>query len=446
MADYRELGLNQFLQPINAPVSNNNNVSAYEFDSTYDRGAVGNAQLLSGAINNAKVRNAYRAYNSVVSTIPGDGDTNDIQFAIDALNDTGEGGIILIRPGTYLPLTPLILYDNITLIGVDPINTIIDFSDAGNCSAGCIQIIGTSRTSTNTISVTNGDATVTGSSTTFSSSGVVAGDLILIKGAKYEVLSVASDTSLELTETYKGNTESGVFFDIWSSKSNVNLYNLTISNGSSADTSGAGVVVNYADNTDIRNCIISNHTIGIDSLRTYDFKITNNTCNNNTTNGIDLSFQTATYVKDNVCNGNTSSGIECDAGFSDHVNFILNNSCTSNGTYGIYVFVSSNYNLQGNSCVGNNSHGIFLEGSTYNILNNNICYSNGIDGINITNRISVQSEYNIVLGNNCSGNDDDGIELTSGADNNNVCHNVTQSNSGTNLVDSGLGNTVSDNT
>lgn len=60
--------------------------------------------------------------------------------------------------------------------------------------------------STGTVdAVTNGDATVTGSGTTWTTN-VAAGDAIVIDNEYYVVSSVTSNTELELTETYRGTT------------------------------------------------------------------------------------------------------------------------------------------------------------------------------------------------------------------------------------------------
>ena len=56
---------------------------------------------------------------------------------------------------------------------------------------------------------TGGDATVTGTSTLFTTE-IDVGDLMLIVDVPYRVLSIASATSLELTEDYAGSTASGL--------------------------------------------------------------------------------------------------------------------------------------------------------------------------------------------------------------------------------------------
>lgn len=442
-----DLNLNSFLQSNNSPLVTREKYSPYNIDEQYERGLIQNAQLSDNAINNAKIRNSYRAYSSVVSTLQGDGDTNDIQEAIDAVNDTGQGGIILIRPGTYYPETPLILYDNISLQGVDPTNTIISFASAGDCSSGCIQVVGTDVTNAGTIAVTSGSSTVTGTSTSFSTDGVASGDLIMINGMAYIVDTVTSDTVLSITETYRGVTQSTISYDIWTSISNVNISDLNIINGASASTAGSGLVINYADNINISGCVLKNHNQnGIEVLKAFDVKVDNCISNSNTVNGIYMTKPYSSYFTNNVTNSNTAAGIRSGSIFTSTNIFIRNNVCNSNGTYGIHLYLAKNHLISGNSLSANTSHGIYLEGSANNNITGNSVNKNGADGIHLTNRISVDSDYNVVVANNSSGNTDDGIELTSGTNYNNASHNLLQNNSGTDLVNNGTGNVAADNT
>lgn len=60
-----------------------------------------------------------------------------------------------------------------------------------------------------TISATNGSPNITGSGTTWSTSGVVAGDVIIINGVNYTISSVTNNTALVLTTNYVGSNLSG---------------------------------------------------------------------------------------------------------------------------------------------------------------------------------------------------------------------------------------------
>lgn len=53
--DYRELGLNQFLQPINAPISLSGAVSSYDFDSNYSSNIIRTTTVQDNAITDRKI-------------------------------------------------------------------------------------------------------------------------------------------------------------------------------------------------------------------------------------------------------------------------------------------------------------------------------------------------------------------------------------------------------
>lgn len=55
MPDYRGLGLNQFLQPINAPISASGAVSSYDFDSNYQSNIVRTTTVQDNAITDRKI-------------------------------------------------------------------------------------------------------------------------------------------------------------------------------------------------------------------------------------------------------------------------------------------------------------------------------------------------------------------------------------------------------
>lgn len=60
-----------------------------------------------------------------------------------------------------------------------------------------------------TVAVTNGSPAVTGTQTAFTTD-YIAGDTIIIDGASYTILSIATDTALTLTTNYVGATASGL--------------------------------------------------------------------------------------------------------------------------------------------------------------------------------------------------------------------------------------------
>jgi len=70
--------------------------------------------------------------------------------------------------------------------------------------------------STGTVSVTNGDATVTGSGTAWNTnSNAAAGRIMSINGVEYVISSITSDTELELTATFGGTTASAQSYIVY---------------------------------------------------------------------------------------------------------------------------------------------------------------------------------------------------------------------------------------
>lgn len=65
-----------------------------------------------------------------------------------------------------------------------------------------------------TVSVTNNSATVTGSSTNWTSTTVKPGAYLVIDGKGYEILTLNSTTSITLTQAYQGATSSGIKYKI----------------------------------------------------------------------------------------------------------------------------------------------------------------------------------------------------------------------------------------
>ena len=55
MTDYSALGLNNYLQPLNAPSSASGQISSYAFDSNNERSSITNTFLQDASVTNAKI-------------------------------------------------------------------------------------------------------------------------------------------------------------------------------------------------------------------------------------------------------------------------------------------------------------------------------------------------------------------------------------------------------
>lgn len=372
-------------------------------------------------------------------------DFTDIQRAIDYVDGLDGGGAVFIRTGTYDPPAFLTMKNNIDLIGEDRENTILDFGGAGNLTNGAIQIRGTDVTSTGTITATNADATITGSSTTFSDDSVAAGDIININGVPYEVLSVASNTSLELTKTYRGETESLIPCRISRPVKNNKISNLTVKDAADASTAGDGINLLNGENSIISNCILENCVDGLEISNVYNLLVESCIPRHNTSDGISVTNIFSGNITKNYCYNNSAEGILSQAGGSNPL-VISQNTCIGNGATGIRLLVADENLIANNIIIGNLSFGIQLEGANVDVVSNNIIVDNGDDGIRLMVRVLVDSDDNIIEGNMIKDNDGHAIELTADTDGNLVHGNRLVGNTTNSILNSGgMGNTIVDN-
>lgn len=141
--------LNEFLQPLGAPVSTDRtNVNSLEFSQNY--------QLPLNSINNTNTASASRAYTAIVSLSGETGTFKDIQLAINYVNSLG-GGTVLIRRGKYVLSAIITMYSNIYIVGEDAVNTIIDC----NASNFYFSISGLTNVQIRNLKIQNGQSTST---------------------------------------------------------------------------------------------------------------------------------------------------------------------------------------------------------------------------------------------------------------------------------------------
>lgn len=112
--------LNEFLQPIDAPVSQQRGyVSGVDFDSQY--------RLPPGALDYTNIKLSSRPFTAVVSLSGDAGTFKDIQLAINYVHQYG-GGTVFIRQGTYTINASITMYSSIEIVGESQTTTIIDFN------------------------------------------------------------------------------------------------------------------------------------------------------------------------------------------------------------------------------------------------------------------------------------------------------------------------------
>lgn len=181
-----------------------------------------------------------QVYTSDDGGVTWTGDANkDLRFVVYSGGDTGGTGLIrfygtsgiqqlLAKIGTGLyrgndstgALTSISLGNGGTLNSSNPVfstvsnGTLLLVDDSGRIQK--YRGSTNSNYTTGTISVTNGDATVTGSGTSWNTStNAEVGEYIKLPDGKwYKIISIASDTSLEVEIEYQGSTSSGQSYTI----------------------------------------------------------------------------------------------------------------------------------------------------------------------------------------------------------------------------------------
>jgi len=212
-------------------------------------------------------------------------------------------------------------------------------------------------------------------------------------------------------ETLKNNVNSsGTCFTISANNVTLDCDGFLI-NG--IDTAGSYGVDNTGgfDNVTIKNCVISNFTIGVYFTNGADEgTIINNTANSNSINGIYLISSSNNNLINNTANSNTNDGIQVR---SSSNNNLINNTANSNTNNGIYLASSSNNNLINNIANLNTRDGIRLFSGSNNNLTSNTANSNTINGIHLFG----SSSNNNLINNTADSNIVQGISLSTSSNN-----------------------------
>ena len=340
----------------------------------------------------------------------------------DALNSGKKR--IFVRAGTYTLTADIVIPSDCLIIGENKEDTII------NCDSYSINIkaSGTDYT-TGTLTLTNGDATVTGIGTSWVGN-IVAGESIYISGiGVFKIESVTDNTHLELEFVYYGITIT-TSYSILELIKNITLENITIKG------SAAGII-------DLKDCInIKLQSLIIEGTDT------------STAFGIQCNTRLLQSKIDDIKIFNVSRGISGD---------ILQNNEISNieifGASGVgIILITGNYdnnwnNINVHNCdtgisllsvfrnnfnniisEWNNTVGVALTNSQYCNLNNFQIHYNGRNGLSL-----YQAKWNNIINNNIgynsqssSGTYSDLIMLNSGNGcfNNNIMGNNINSQAG----------------
>jgi parallel beta-helix repeat protein len=410
-------------KPVITPVSGD----YFLFSDTSDSGNLkkANADSLLGG-------GGQTLYDAIVAT--SGGDYTSVKAAFD-----GGAKTVFVKDGTYIETGDINIPSKGMLMGETSGAVYIHFNNAAY-SIICDGSGGTQETA-GTISVSNDDATVTGSGTTFTN--ISPGDYIRIKNQYYAVGSITNNTSLELTYTYKGPSESGITYDAQTMEAGVEVENLIVMN-----TSANGIFFRAVLHATIKDCLFltcgnaSNDAVRISdcnkiflngvivedakrnaiSLDGTSRAIMLTECQVSSSDNHGIYINDAEDVTIDSCIGtqNDNAGITCE-GSSEH---IIINDCrfARNNGKGINTeSTSAEVSIDGTYSGHNGSHGIDFDGHQ-NIMSSCIIHDNGGDGI-------IAGNDGVITSNHIANNSNNGINMGGGDDNCTVTGNHIDSNS-----------------
>jgi len=262
-------------------------------------------------------------------TVPDD--YNKIQWAI---GNATEGDTIYVRSGVYREHVT-VDKNNLTLVGEDRYNTIIEGQGTGNV-----------------VTLRARDATVSGFTMNNSGSKLYSGICVAVSNGN--------------NITYNRITNNGYGILLFASTWNIVSHNVLISNHVYA------VLVSGSTNNTVTYNFLCNNSRGILLSRATANKITENTASSNGEYGILLSASTGNIVVRNNFTSNAMYGIELS---SSSGNWVLVNVASEN-QYGIWLEYSNNNTVLGNT-VSNNCKGTWLHQSN----NNTFFHNNFVENV-----------------------------------------------------------------
>ena len=329
---------------------------------------------------NALVRNPGTGFNY-----------STIQEAIDNVS-TLDGHTLVLDPGTYTE--NVVVNKSLTIR-----------SASGNPSD---TVVNASSSSSNVISVTADNVTISGFTITDASAsdkaGVYLGNGVshcnvsdnIISGKYHGIYLNQSNNNSVMNNNVSGND-----YGIYLVGSNNNSL---MNNNVSGNHLGICLMISSGDNKVISNTANSNEAHGIYLYSMCDDNLlVNNTVNSNNRSGINLMDSSYNLIQNNTAEFNAIDDQSYDAGISVESfysvggnNTLVNNTANSNhGLGGIRICSSSGNNLTGNT-VNLNTYGIYLKSTTGSIATD----------------IGL-SMYNTITNNTITGSNDTGITVES---------------------------------
>lgn len=192
----------------------------------------------------------YGAIFNIGGTVITINNTQDIQDNLDIIEAAG-GGTLYLQNGTYTLTSDIIVPSGVILQGVSRDGVILD------CNGSfAVRISGSNAYSTGTVTINNGDTSVVGSGTTWTS-GMV-GQFIFLDGLWYEITAFTDTTHITITE-YEGDNLSGSVYVMATVNFSAQVNNVTI-----IGATGSGLIIQYAQECLNINIVVTGCGTGID--------------------------------------------------------------------------------------------------------------------------------------------------------------------------------------
>ncbi len=397
-----------------------------------------------------RVYNTSKYFDAIVDS-KYTGDYTSIAAAFAAGNTS-----VYVRDGMYIETQDINIPDGGQIYGESQGNVQIILA-AGNS----IKVDGSGgvKEDTGTVSVVNGSNTVTGSGTTFTN--LSAEQFILLGTNFYKIISIESDTSLKLEDTYQGNNLTGMNLLAQAMYTGIKITNIIIYGSASYGLFCRGMRHSSLKGVAILGCSPNMYIQDSGDFSIYEFicgssngvgltldncySILNDTLDiyNSSSHGIELKTYNVSNIFDSCSSSNNGGHGLCLLDTVKDLN-ITENVIKSNVGKGIYsATTASQIIVNGCTVISNGGVGVDLEG-TSNIISNNIIEYNGKCGIEGGNDCTISS-------NQIKGNTEDGIHYNIGIDHGTITGNRITDNgfNGINMLANGAvvtGNCIRNNT
>lgn len=364
----------------------NGDVVVIEFETELTAGE--QTSLDSIIENHVPIEKDYSImYGAIVDT-KGNGDYSTISEAISAGKKS-----LFIRSGIYIETSNINLPDNFYLVGEDKTSVIVHFYGT---NSGFVVDGGNNIENTGTVSILNGSTTVTGTGTSFTN--LRNYDYIQLGTSFHHILSIESDTSLTLRNSYRGPNLSGNTFKASTYKTG------SIQNLSMGFSTGSLITLNKAINVTMKDLGLAMSSNGLFVSDSFQYLLTGSVVHN-CGYGINISESSMfslsnIIVKNSVVNGLLLANSE---------SLLLDSLYVYNsGQDGIKI-VSGGKNVEITECISNENNGSgIVSNATGNLLLQTCTTSdNGVSGI-----LSLGSGYDSVGSCISSGNVNCGFQLS----------------------------------